>query len=121
MLNGYELEGRELKVERFKHSKHARAKVPEKLVAYVLGTNKKLPNGAQNNLRRICKDDVERLSRGQPSKRKVSKIIFFSLYDWRVLQFYTYVGIRISRDTTSFKRERALRVRSSCQIWFCHT
>lgn len=71
MFDGYDFDGRELKVQHFKDSKHARAKVPEKLVAYVLGTNKVLPNGAQNNLRRICKDDVERLSRGQPSKKKV--------------------------------------------------
>jgi len=69
-FDGFELDGRPMRVERFKDSRYARAKVPEKLVAYVLGSNKKLQNGCQNNLRRISKDDVERLSRGQPSKNK---------------------------------------------------
>jgi len=69
-FDGYIIDGKAIKVQKFKDSSLARAKVPEKLVAYVVGSKKKLPNGSVNNLRRISRDDVERLSRGQPAKKK---------------------------------------------------
>lgn len=40
------------------------------MVAYVIGTSTKVKDGSKNGLRRISRDDVERLSRGQPSKQK---------------------------------------------------
>jgi len=47
-----------------------RVKVPERMVTYVSGAPKKTRGGNRNGLRRISRDDVERLSRGQPSKKK---------------------------------------------------
>jgi len=47
-----------------------RVRVPGKMVAYVIGEVKKTRSGKPNNLRRISRDDVDRLSRGQPSKKK---------------------------------------------------
>lgn len=40
------------------------------MVEYVSGASKKTRSGQTNELRRISRDDVDRLSRGQPSKRK---------------------------------------------------
>ena len=40
------------------------------MVAYACGEEKKTRDGRVNQLRRISRDDVERLSRGQPSKKK---------------------------------------------------
>lgn len=47
-----------------------RVRVPERMVSYVIGAVKKTRSGKPNDLRRISKDDVDRLSRGQPSKKK---------------------------------------------------
>jgi hypothetical protein len=47
-----------------------RVRVPERMVSYVSGAVKKTRSGKPNDLRRISKDDVDRLSRGQPSKKK---------------------------------------------------
>jgi len=52
------------------HPKMGRVRVPEQLVEYVSGQIKKTRSGEQNTLRRISRDDVDRLSRGQPSKKK---------------------------------------------------
>ena len=56
---------------------HRRVRVPESLVEYVSGRHRRVkqkndnPDKNSNNpLRRISRDDVDRLSRGQPSKRK---------------------------------------------------
>ena len=81
-FHGYEWRGHALKVEcvRDDHPKMGCVRVPESLVEYVAGrrTLKKY-NGASSSsssagqhalLRRISRDDVDRLSRGQPAKRK---------------------------------------------------
>lgn len=47
-----------------------RVRVPGKMVAYACGELKRTRDGRVNNLRRISRDDVERLSRGQPSKNR---------------------------------------------------
>jgi len=47
-----------------------RVRVPGKMVAFACGEPKKTRDGRTNNLRRISRDDVERLSRGQPSKNR---------------------------------------------------
>lgn len=47
-----------------------RVRVPEALVLYTVGKVKKVRGGQTNTLRRISKDDVIRLSRGQPAKKK---------------------------------------------------
>lgn len=69
-FNGYQLNSRPLKVEPILRP----VRVPGKLVAYTLGPVKKTPAfDAQSSiqpLRRISRDDVLRLSRGQPSKTK---------------------------------------------------
>ena len=81
IFDGYEFEGgRLLKVQHFKDSRYARAKVPEKLVAYVVGTNKKLPNGAKNNLRRISRKEVAQLSKVRRSTSRKKKVIC-QIYD----------------------------------------
>lgn len=71
MFHGYSLEGRNIKVERIR-SHGPRVRVPERLLAYTLGEVKRVREGKPNTLRRISKDDVERLSRGQPAKRRGS-------------------------------------------------
>lgn len=70
-FHGYEWQGKVLRVESIRDDpKGGRVRVPESLVEYVLGQSKKTRNGTTNTLRRISRDDVERLSRGQPSKHK---------------------------------------------------
>ena len=65
------LKGQAIKVEEIQDNpKYGRVRVPERMVAYVIGAATKGPNGSQNGLRRISRDDVERLSRGQPAKKK---------------------------------------------------
>lgn len=62
-----------MKVESIRdHPTNGRVRVPERIVAYVSGVAKKTPDGRTNTLRRISRDDVERLSRGQPAKKKGS-------------------------------------------------
>lgn len=68
-FHGYELEGKQIKVEPITKN-GPRARVPEALVQYTVGSTKKLRSGQTNTLRRISKDDVVRLSRGQPAKKK---------------------------------------------------
>jgi hypothetical protein len=71
--NGYEWNGKCLKVEPIMDLPgQNRVRVPERMVNYVIGTVKKTRSGKPltNGLRRISKDDVDRLSRGQPSKKK---------------------------------------------------
>jgi hypothetical protein len=69
LFHGYSLEGRRIKVERIR-SQGPRVRVPEQLLAYTLGKVKRVREGKPNTLRRISKDDVERLSRGQPAKKR---------------------------------------------------
>jgi hypothetical protein len=69
MFHGYSLEGNRIKVERIR-SQGPRVRVPEHLLAYTLGKVKRVREGKPNTLRRISKDDVERLSRGQPAKKR---------------------------------------------------
>jgi hypothetical protein len=70
-FNGYEWKGKKLRVQEIRdHPGRARVSVPERMVAYVSGAAKKVRGGKTNQLRRISRDDVERLSRGQPSKKK---------------------------------------------------
>jgi hypothetical protein len=69
--NGYEWNGKCLKVEPIIDLPgQNRVRVPERMVTYVIGAVKKTRSGKPNDLRRISKDDVDRLSRGQPSKKK---------------------------------------------------
>lgn len=68
-FHGTTLQGQELRVEAIKTT-GPRVRVPEKLVVYTVGAVKKTRDGRINNMRRISKDDVERLSRGQPAKKK---------------------------------------------------
>jgi len=98
-FHGYNLEGKRIKVEAIKID-GPRPRVPEKLLFFTLGSAKPMRRGKTNTLRtvtnlshqvnpvlagdsktrkqkalqaqikRISKDDVERLSRGQPAKRK---------------------------------------------------
>jgi hypothetical protein len=69
--NGYEWNGKSLKVERIMDIPgRNRVLVPERMVSYVIGAVKKTRSGKPSTLRRISRDDVERLSRGQPSKKK---------------------------------------------------
>lgn len=70
-FHGTELHGRNIKVEEIRdfHDRN-RVRVPGKMVAFACGELKKTRNGRINNLRRISRDDVERLSRGQPSKTR---------------------------------------------------
>jgi hypothetical protein len=49
---------------------HDRVGVPERMAAYVNGAAKKTRIGEPNTLRQISRDDVERLSRGQPLQEK---------------------------------------------------
>jgi hypothetical protein len=49
---------------------HDRVGFPERMVTYVNGTAKETRIGEPNTLRRISRDDVERLSRVQPCKKK---------------------------------------------------
>lgn len=70
-FNGYELNGRPMKVEEIIDKPGCnRVRVPEKLVAYTVGAAKKTRDGKKNTLRRVSRDDVERLSRGQPAKKR---------------------------------------------------
>lgn len=45
-------------------------RIPERLAEYVSGAAKRTRDGTVNELRRISRDDVDRLSRGQPAKKK---------------------------------------------------
>ena len=70
-FHGREFHGRTLKVEQVRDfDNRNRVRVPGKMVAFACGELKKTRDGRINNLRRISRDDVERLSRGQPSKKK---------------------------------------------------
>lgn len=70
-FNGLEWRGKFLKVESIRDDYSSRrVRVPERMVEYVSGIAKKTRSGKTNELRRISRDDVDRLSRGQPSKRK---------------------------------------------------
>ena len=70
-FHGTELHGRTIKVEEIRDTPHQkRVRVPGKMVAYACGEAKRTRDGRVNNLRRISRDDVERLSRGQPSKTR---------------------------------------------------
>lgn len=107
-FDGFVFEGRPMKVELFKDSKQSRAKVPEKLVNFVLGSKKNPHNGAPNKLRRISRDDVERLSKGQPSKKKnTNGAVPHRLSDQERLAFdraakYGFVTL----NSTGFRRGR---------------
>lgn len=76
-FHGCEWKGCALKVECIRDD-HPRVRVPESLVEYVSGRSRRVTQkndnpdktGNNNPLRRISRDDVDRLSRGQPSKRK---------------------------------------------------
>jgi hypothetical protein len=69
--DGFEWRGKLLKVQDIiDHPERGRVKVPEKLVAYVSGQDKRTRKGQINILRRISKDDVDRLSRGESTKKK---------------------------------------------------
>ena len=71
LFDGFEWRGKALKVEPIRdHPKMGRVKVPERMVHFVSGATKKTRSGKTNDLRRISRDDVERLSKGQPSKKK---------------------------------------------------
>jgi len=70
-FHGQEWRGKELRVECVRDDpKAGRVRVPESLVDFVLGGKKTLRSGQTSTLRRISRDDVDRLSRGQPSKKK---------------------------------------------------
>lgn len=70
-FDGLEWRGRRLKVEAIRdHPSYGRVRIPERLAEYVTGAAKKTKDGKVNELRRISRDDVDRLSRGQPSKKK---------------------------------------------------
>eukprot|EP00978_Attheya_sp_CCMP212_P041755 scaffold243667_cov44-Attheya_sp.AAC.1 len=70
-FHGHELNGRTIKVEEIKDDvKKNRVRVPEKIVAYTVGKPKKTRDGSKNTLRRISRDDIDRLSQGQPAKKK---------------------------------------------------
>ncbi|GKY93683.1 hypothetical protein MPSEU_000335500 [Mayamaea pseudoterrestris] len=74
-FDGYEWRGRSIKVQPIvDHPINGRVRVPEKLVAFCCGpvksSTRQPHNTKDTSLRRISRDDVERLSRGQPSKRK---------------------------------------------------
>lgn len=74
-FHGTKFRGRTLKVEEIRDlPRRGRVRVPERMIAYVSGPIKQSGSSSnsihQNSLRRVSKDDVERLSRGQPSKRK---------------------------------------------------
>eukprot|EP00522_Entomoneis_paludosa_P015657 CAMPEP_0172451628 /NCGR_PEP_ID=MMETSP1065-20121228/9594_1 /TAXON_ID=265537 /ORGANISM="Amphiprora paludosa, Strain CCMP125" /LENGTH=456 /DNA_ID=CAMNT_0013203591 /DNA_START=1 /DNA_END=1371 /DNA_ORIENTATION=- len=77
-FDGYEYKGRSMKVECIKdHPTGGRVLLPESMIHYVLGavkptprTNNKEKKNKIHSLRRISRDDVERLSRGQPAKKK---------------------------------------------------
>lgn len=70
-LDGFQYKGRPLRVEPIRdHPTFGRVRVPERLVDYVSGIAKKTKSGKLNGLRRISCDDVDRLSRGQPSKKR---------------------------------------------------
>jgi hypothetical protein len=69
-FHNYEWRGRQLKVESIRDDAYGSVRIPEAMVEYVSGRIKKTRSGENNTLRRISRDDVERLSRGQPSKRK---------------------------------------------------
>eukprot|EP00566_Odontella_aurita_P011276 CAMPEP_0113556824 /NCGR_PEP_ID=MMETSP0015_2-20120614/17458_1 /TAXON_ID=2838 /ORGANISM="Odontella" /LENGTH=412 /DNA_ID=CAMNT_0000458197 /DNA_START=235 /DNA_END=1473 /DNA_ORIENTATION=- /assembly_acc=CAM_ASM_000160 len=78
-FSGYELNGRKMKVEPIidKPGRN-RVRVPGKLVAYTLGESRVLrkvkdevkAEKKDTHAERITRDDVERLSRGQPAKKK---------------------------------------------------
>lgn len=72
-----EWRGKRLKVECVRDDDHTTARVPETLVAYVSGRVKTTRSSGSSSgeksthaVRRITRDDVKRLSRGQPSKRR---------------------------------------------------
>eukprot|EP00523_Entomoneis_sp_CCMP467_P009049 CAMPEP_0168729212 /NCGR_PEP_ID=MMETSP0724-20121128/6082_1 /TAXON_ID=265536 /ORGANISM="Amphiprora sp., Strain CCMP467" /LENGTH=413 /DNA_ID=CAMNT_0008776079 /DNA_START=315 /DNA_END=1553 /DNA_ORIENTATION=- len=84
-FHGYEFRGKPLKVECVKdHPNAGRVEVPEAMVYYVSGAVKHVSKNTKgenkkkkgrfnmNSLRRISRDDVERLSRGQAAKKKGS-------------------------------------------------
>lgn len=68
-FHGTMLQGQELRVESIK-TMGPRVRVPEQLVLYTVGDVKKTRDGQLNTMRRVSKDDVERLSRGQPAKKR---------------------------------------------------
>lgn len=69
--DGHEWRGKYLKVEPIRDIPgRARVRIPERMVSFVSGEVKKTRNGKTNIMRRISRDDVDRLSRGQPSKKK---------------------------------------------------
>ncbi|KAL7566578.1 hypothetical protein ACA910_000644 [Epithemia clementina (nom. ined.)] len=79
-FHNYQWRGHSLRVEAIKdHPTAGRVRLPERMISYVSGPIKstRINNNHHNNskkpmnsLRRISRDDVERLSRGQPAKRK---------------------------------------------------
>ena len=73
-----EFRGRRLKVEAIKDTPGIRrVRIPEKMIAYVSGTKKSVGSTSntihKHSLRRVSRDDVDRMSRAQPSKRKGSR------------------------------------------------
>lgn len=72
-FDGYEWNNRKLKVQPIiDHPTYGRVRVPEKFVAFVCGPVKRASRSytKDKSLRRVSRDDVDRLSRGQPSKKK---------------------------------------------------
>jgi hypothetical protein len=70
-FDGFEWRGKQLKVQPIiDHPKRGRVRVPERLVAYVSGEEKKTRSGESNKLRRSSRDEVNRPSRRQQSKKE---------------------------------------------------
>eukprot|EP00977_Amphora_coffeiformis_P013708 scaffold3651_cov156-Amphora_coffeaeformis.AAC.5 len=77
-FHGMEFRGRRLKVEAIKDTPGIRrVRIPEKMIAYVSGAKKNVGSTSntihKHSLRRVSRDDVDKLSRAQPSKRKGSR------------------------------------------------
>mmetsp|Transcript_39590 Transcript_39590/g.55781 ORF Transcript_39590/g.55781 Transcript_39590/m.55781 type:complete len:511 (+) Transcript_39590:209-1741(+) len=64
-FNGYELNGRRIKVEPILDKANVkRVKVPERLVTYMCGEPKKTHDGRVNTLRRVSREEVDRMTKG---------------------------------------------------------
>lgn len=70
-FDGFMYKGLPMKIQLFRDSTHARAKVPEKLVSFVLGSKRNPFSGAPNKLRRIS-GEKELSGRRHPNKSKRS-------------------------------------------------
>mmetsp|Transcript_29051 Transcript_29051/g.43894 ORF Transcript_29051/g.43894 Transcript_29051/m.43894 type:complete len:440 (+) Transcript_29051:138-1457(+) len=72
-FSNYELNGRPLRVKCVEdHPKGKRVRIPERMVAYTCGVEKKTGDGRVNTMRRVSREEVDRMSKGKSLGKKKS-------------------------------------------------